>query len=127
MDWTGTSHILCVCVYYDSPYRAFSTYHLHGYKDATSAPAYLRQAASQPRVLQQQQPNHHQQQQEQEEGHTQAPPSSRQMAKAAFDFILQHMYDPVSGMFNWLVTQEGHLLQDNKVLYGHWFVLYSLR
>jgi hypothetical protein len=91
--------------------------------------------AQQPRGLLQQQPQQQQrsqqqqqpQQQRQQQGRRQAPPTSRQMAKAAFDFIVQHMYDPVSGMFNWLVTQDGTLLQENKVIYGHWFVLYGFR
>jgi hypothetical protein len=78
---------------------------------------------SQPRDTKQQQS----QQQQQQKGHTQALPSSREMAKAAFDFTLQHLYDPATGMFNWLVTQDGQLLQGNKVIYGHWFVLYGLR
>jgi mannose/cellobiose epimerase-like protein (N-acyl-D-glucosamine 2-epimerase family) len=49
------------------------------------------------------------------------------MAKTAFDFMLQHLHDSKTGMFHWLVTREGQLLQDNKVIYGQWFAIYALR
>lgn len=49
------------------------------------------------------------------------------MAKTAFDFMLQYLHDPETGMFHFLVTREGQLLQDNKVIYGQWFAIYALR
>lgn len=49
------------------------------------------------------------------------------MAKTAFEFVVEHMHDPATDLFRWTVTQDGQLLQDNKVIYGQWFVLYSFR
>jgi len=93
-----------------APCRAFSTYHLYGYDTSATAdrPAAVARLSKR-QALQQQ--------------HL----TSKQMAKSAYDFVVKHMHDPSSGMFHWNVTQDGQVIQDNKVIYGQWFVLYSFR
>jgi hypothetical protein len=53
--------------------------------------------------------------------------SSQQMAQLAFEFVLRHMQDGSSGLWNWAVARDGRLLQSNKSIYGQWFVLYAFR
>jgi hypothetical protein len=71
------------------------------------------------------------QQQQQQQQHLQRQQqqllNSQQMAKTAFDFVVQHMHDPRTDMFHWTTNQDGQLLQDNKVIYGQWFALYAFR
>lgn len=53
--------------------------------------------------------------------------NSQQLSRTAFDFLVQHLLDRRTGMFAWMATREGGVLQDNHVIYGEWFVLYSFR
>lgn len=101
--------------------RAFSTYYLDGYRSSAQAKSSAERLEAtlrrpQARGLLQQQPKYQQR-----------LTSSQQMAKTAFDFVVQHMHDPSTDMFHWYTTRDGQLLQDNKVIYGQWFVLYSFR
>lgn len=100
--------------------RAFSTYYLHGYhssaqtKQGQSTPARTEPTLRRPRGRSLQQ-------------FRQQLPDSQQMALTAFEFVVKHMHDPSTDMFHWTTTQDGQLLQDNKVIYGQWFVLYAFR
>jgi hypothetical protein len=54
-------------------------------------------------------------------------PTSQQLARSAFDFVVSSLRLPDSGLFAWMSTRNGSsILQANTVLYGQWFVLYGL-
>ena len=54
-------------------------------------------------------------------------PSPEEMAKSAYSFLTSSNLsnDSSSDLFNWIVKPDGKT-EDNKVLYGHWFVIYAL-
>lgn len=107
--------LCCVAATGDSgahPPRAFSTYHLQGYQaSAANTPAVVGEAGrlSRQQRTKQRQPS----------------PTSQQMAQTAYEFVVKNMYDRRTGMFHWNVTEDGRVIQNNKVIYGQWFVLYS--
>lgn len=43
-----------------------------------------------------------------------------------FAFIKKYLEDPQFGGFYWVVDRDGTVIDDNKVLYGHSFLLYGL-
>ena len=49
-----------------------------------------------------------------------------EMARFGVDFLIKKMWDDQFGGFFWMVDRMGEVLNDNKVLYGHSFALYSL-
>jgi len=48
------------------------------------------------------------------------------LAKHGFDFIIRYLWDASNGGFYWMVDRKGNVLQDDKILYGQSFALYSL-
>jgi mannose/cellobiose epimerase-like protein (N-acyl-D-glucosamine 2-epimerase family) len=49
------------------------------------------------------------------------------MAQSAYVFLVDHMRDPADGLWYNSITREGKMADSRKLLYGHWFVLYSFR
>lgn len=59
-------------------------------------------------------------------GHRQRLPTSQQLARSAFEFVVSSMRLPDTGLLAWMASMNGSsILQDNTVLYGQWFVLYG--
>src|SRR5690554_297875 len=48
------------------------------------------------------------------------------MAKHGFDFLIQKMWDAEYGGFFWMANRKGEILNDQKIIYGHSFAIYSL-
>ncbi|WIA09790.1 hypothetical protein OEZ85_009165 [Tetradesmus obliquus] len=59
-------------------------------------------------------------------GHKQRRPTSQQLARSAFEFVVSSLLLPDTGLLAWMASRNGSsILQDNTVLYGQWFVLYG--
>ena len=41
------------------------------------------------------------------------------------DFLQTHFLDPDNGTYYWICDKQGNCLDDNKVLYGHSFLIYG--
>ncbi|HZH71913.1 MAG TPA: AGE family epimerase/isomerase [Mariniphaga sp.] len=48
------------------------------------------------------------------------------MAEYGVDFLLQKMWDAEYGGFFWMANRKGEILNDQKIIYGHSFAIYSL-
>ncbi|GAB2801693.1 AGE family epimerase/isomerase [Rhabdobacter roseus] len=48
------------------------------------------------------------------------------IARHGVDFLLEKMWDAEHGGFYWLMNRRGEVLIDEKIAYGHSFVMYSL-
>lgn len=105
--------------------RAFSTYHVHEKSGGAAV------AGSRDNPLVQSDPGKRQKimrtTTSQHQNQTHKLPSSQAMAQSAYSFMVKHMHDPGTDMFHWTVARDGQLLQEDKVIYGQWFVLYALR
>ena len=55
-----------------------------------------------------------------------AAPACRELAKAGFDFMLRHFWDPAHGGWFWKVKRDGSRLDDGKIVYGQSFAIYAL-
>jgi len=48
------------------------------------------------------------------------------MAKHGADFLIEKMWDKEHGGFYWMLDRAGNLINDQKIIYGHSFAMYSL-
>jgi len=53
-------------------------------------------------------------------------PACRELAKAGFEFMLRHFWDPDHGGWFWKVKRDGARLDDGKIVYGQSFAIYAL-
>ena len=47
------------------------------------------------------------------------------LAREGVDFMIKHMWDHQYGGFYWMTDRAGNVKNDEKILYGHSFVIYS--
>jgi len=48
------------------------------------------------------------------------------MAKHGADFLIDKMWDKEHGGFYWMLDRAGNVINDQKIIYGHSFAMYSL-
>ncbi len=48
------------------------------------------------------------------------------MAKHGADFLIDKMWDEEHGGFYWMLDRAGNVINDQKIIYGHSFAIYSL-
>ncbi|NRA40203.1 MAG: AGE family epimerase/isomerase [Planctomycetes bacterium] len=48
------------------------------------------------------------------------------LLQRGYAFMQQHFLDPMHGGYYWILNKDGSVLDDNKILYGHSFMLYAL-
>jgi len=48
------------------------------------------------------------------------------LAKCGVDFLIDKMWDTTFGGFYWMTDRKGNVKIDEKILYGHSFIIYSL-
>ena len=53
-------------------------------------------------------------------------PELAPIARAGFEFLLKHFWDPQHGGWYWKVRRDGSRLDDGKVVYGQSFAIYAL-
>ena len=53
-------------------------------------------------------------------------PDGRGVLKRGIDFLFRHFRDPEFDGYYWMVTEDGRVLDDTKVIYGHSFLIYAL-
>jgi len=49
-----------------------------------------------------------------------------ELARHGFDFLIRKMWDPEFGGFYWMTDRKGNVRNDQKIIYGHSFAIYSL-
>lgn len=49
-----------------------------------------------------------------------------ELARHGFDFLTGKMWDPEFGGFYWMTDRKGNVKNDQKIIYGHSFAIYSL-
>ncbi|MCM8528317.1 MAG: AGE family epimerase/isomerase, partial [Lentisphaeraceae bacterium] len=49
-----------------------------------------------------------------------------EILEQGYEFIQKHLLDRVNGGYYWIVNKDGSVQDENKVLYGHSFLLYAL-
>lgn len=53
-------------------------------------------------------------------------PDGRNSIKQGLDFIFEHFEDKTYGGYYWIVEEDGKVKDDNKIIYGHSFLIYGL-
>lgn len=53
-------------------------------------------------------------------------PLYKQMANRAFEYVLNHFWDPLHGGAFWRLDDRGNVLDDSKKIYGQAFTIYAL-
>lgn len=48
------------------------------------------------------------------------------LARYGFDFLINKIWDEIYGGFYWMVDRKGNVLIEDKILYGHSFIIYGL-
>src|SRR5690606_24202040 len=49
-----------------------------------------------------------------------------EMAQHGFNFLIHNMWDEEYGGFYWMSNRKGEIINDQKIIYGHSFAIYSL-
>ena len=49
-----------------------------------------------------------------------------ELAKHGADFLINRMWDEEYGGFYWMLNRKGNVRNDQKIIYGHSFAMYSL-
>ncbi len=53
-------------------------------------------------------------------------PNGRESLQQGIDFLFHHFRDPEYDGYYWIVEADGHPIDDNKIIYGHSFLIYGL-
>ncbi len=53
-------------------------------------------------------------------------PNYKQVLKQGVDFLFEHYIDKENDGYYWIVDEDGSVLDDNKIIYGHAFLIYGL-
>ena len=53
-------------------------------------------------------------------------PEGKAAVQQGLDFLFQHFRDQEYGAYYWIVEEDGSVKDDNKIIYGHSFLIYGL-